>query len=179
MHSRRFRHISQMQPFVPDFLRSVHDCSDLLSDRCASDRTSANFGFSFTIAAARPEQPAYPHSHHSYFPEALPEWLLLFIASTQTFAGYSRKTPINSPVPPTIAAAIKIPDIISYVLLKSVSPRIRKRNHINPCYQHDRSSLKGFRNIIVLDFHGFSHQYDCNQESDCCATPLTTPAPML
>ena len=62
---------------------------------------------------------------------------LHLLAATAAFAGAfwllevchtdygARKTPINSPVPPTIAAAIKIPDIISYVLLKSI-PRIRK-----------------------------------------------------
>ena len=52
-----------------------------------------------------------------------------------------------------------------------------KRNrHQSGCYQHDRSSLKGFRNIIVLDFFtDSSHQYDCNQESTAVATPLTRP----
>ena len=80
----------------------------------------------FTIAAARPEQPAYPQPPQLFPGSSARMASSLSSTSTANFLPDTpRKTPINSPVPPTIAAAIKIPDIISYVLLKSI-PRIRK-----------------------------------------------------
>ena len=67
----------------------------------------------FAIAAARPEHPAYPHP-----PQLLPgssARIASSFSSTSTanfLPAIPRKTPMNTPVPPTISAAINTPVIL-------------------------------------------------------------------
>ena len=73
-----------------------------------------------TIAAARPEHPAYPQPPQ-LFPGSTPR-IASSRSSTSTanfFPDTPRKTPMNNPVPPTITAASIIPVIIFSLLNQS------------------------------------------------------------